>query len=91
MGKNVFTNLAESLMTTNGQAFHRTPGNLSQRLIYPAIVREVSNTPLVYNLILFAAVVCVESNAKTIWYHAAGSLYNAVEIFSPVIVPTLLT
>jgi hypothetical protein len=43
MGKNVFTNLAESLMTTNGQAFHRTPGNQSQRLIYPAIVREVSD------------------------------------------------
>lgn len=30
-------------MTTNGQAFHRIPGNQSQRLIYPAIVREVTD------------------------------------------------
>lgn len=43
MGKNVFTNLSESLMTNNGQAFHRLPSNPSQRLIYPAIVREVND------------------------------------------------
>ena len=30
-------------MTTNGQAFHRIPGNSSQRLIYPAIVREIAD------------------------------------------------
>lgn len=41
MGKNILTNLPESLMTNNGQAFHRLAANPSQRLIYPAIVREV--------------------------------------------------
>lgn len=43
MGKNIFTNLSESILTNNGQAFNRLPGNLSQRIIYPAIVREVSD------------------------------------------------
>jgi len=43
MGKNIFTNLSESILTTNGQAFHRLQANPSQRLIYPAIVREVSD------------------------------------------------
>jgi len=43
MGKNVFTNLSESLMTNNGQAFHRLSANPNQRLIYPAIVREVTD------------------------------------------------
>ena len=42
-GKNVFTNLAESLMTNSGQAIYRVPTNPSQRIIYPAIVRDVSD------------------------------------------------
>lgn len=41
MGKNIFTNLSESLMTNNGQAFYRLAGNPSQRIIFPAIVKEV--------------------------------------------------
>jgi hypothetical protein len=44
MGKNVFTNLAESILTNNGQAFHRAPGNSTPRIIYPAIVREIADS-----------------------------------------------
>lgn len=42
-GKNVFTNLSESLMTNSGQAIYRVPTNPSGRIIYPAIVRDVSD------------------------------------------------
>lgn len=39
--KNIFTSESQSILTTNGQALFRQAANPSQRLIYPAIVREV--------------------------------------------------
>lgn len=44
MAKNIFTNESNTILTNNGQAFHRLSGNPNQRLIYPAIVREISDT-----------------------------------------------
>jgi len=43
MGKNSFTSLGESLMSMGGQDTHRSDGGSSNRIIYPAIVRSVTD------------------------------------------------
>lgn len=43
MGKNAQTSFSESLLSMGGQDNHRGHGNVSTRLIYPAIVRSIDD------------------------------------------------